>query len=218
MITDEKESESSADETSSQTEEGSQKEENSNAESEIDYKAEAERWKARFEERTKALVRISKAHEAKAKEKPEKEIDADADDEQDVSSVVRSALKELKKEQALETVSSVLESISENEDERDLIKFIYDRRMTPSGYSRKDIENDLIDAKLLANRKKFETEIAAKAEKQARKALAETVAMSNNASATSGRKPPVTGDADNFTAEERALIDSYKNFSKRNSH
>lgn len=177
----------------------------------IDYKAEALKYKRQAEERQKALERISKAKERKAQESTDSE---DGEDTTDLDSKLDARVNSIKQELYADYIEDALDDVAESEDERELIKTIYDTRIGNKGFSKKQVLADMQDAKLLANRSRFESDIRAKTEAKVKKALAEDKAMSGTGAASGGRKPPASQS--NLTAEERSFMDNIRDYKKRN--
>src|SRR3990167_6552127 len=119
-----------------------------------DYKALFETEKAKLARAEEAVVKAKK--QIKKKIVDEEQESDDSDIENRVAQLVQAELAGFKTQVKTELISSevdnVLLEVSSNPDERALIKHFYDNRLQKSGYSREDIREDLINAKIIANR------------------------------------------------------------------
>lgn len=71
------------------------------------------------------------------------------------------------------SVDDILSEMTDDSEEAQKIKEIYQSRFRSTGFTKSQITKDLEDARILANKDKYQTE----AEKRAKKTLAETTAM-----------------------------------------
>lgn len=108
---------------------------------EDDYKAELDRVKQERDNYKEGLLKT------KDKLKKQKETDAPSLDIDEIKESIR-------KDAVNDTIENVLDDISTNEDEKELIKHHYDR-LQKTGFSKREIIQDLEDAKILANKKKI---------------------------------------------------------------
>lgn len=118
---------------------------------EIDYKAELE----------KTQKRLQKAEHKLKKDNIERKKDVEVDEnavEEMVERMVSERLTSAQKDQARDTFSDELANITDNDDERELIKLLYETRIVNTGFSRTAIKEDLAEARLLANASKYEKE------------------------------------------------------------
>jgi hypothetical protein len=139
--------------------------EESNESPEIDYKAELERVKVEKEKLEEVARRQAGAlREERKLRKQEPEGDED---------VVAKVVTELDKRRIAEDIDATLESLVENEDERELVRHVYETSIKSTGSSRSAIRRDLENARLLANRAKF----VAQAEKKVKQEIAEKKAI-----------------------------------------
>lgn len=171
------------------------------AEAKLDYQAELERYKQRLEEtervsekRLKALERISKAKESKPEESDEDTSESVADGlEQIIERKTIERLEKFQREQASDVIDDVLGDLSDDENEKALVKALYENgEVKATGYTRKAIEADLKKAFLLANAPRLESIALEKAQAKVRKSTAEEKAIlqSSSASGAIGREPP----------------------------
>jgi hypothetical protein len=151
---------------------------------EIDYKAEL----AKAEEKAKRAKEIAQWERSKRKQLQKQEsTEVEEQSETDIDS----KLAELRREQAQDMIDDELDSITPNEDEKKLIQKIYESRITPTGYTRRAIKEDLALAKIIANRPLYEKQLVEKAKAQAKKELEEERSMVGASSGTSsGRRSP----------------------------
>lgn len=132
--------ENQADETATQ---GSDEETN-----EIDYEAELIKERERREKAEKKIV------EMKREAKQEGEEDEDDLINRRIDERVNLALKD----NSTDTVEGELQDITDNDKERELIKFHYENSIRQSGYTKAAIRQDLERAKLIANEAKIRKE------------------------------------------------------------
>lgn len=141
----------------------------SSEESEIDYKAEYEKYKEIANNQRIALQRKNKAKQ-----------DDDNDTQDPVEEIIDKALERAEVKRREEDIEDMLESISSNPDERQLIKHIYENDLRQSGFSKRAIQADLEKARILANRGKF----VAEAERKAKKSIAEEAVLKQTSSSS----------------------------------
>jgi len=168
---------------------------------EIDYAAELARERQERAQISGALKDERKRRkEAEAKLKETDEPVAPGSPE----SIAAEITQQVERQRAEDDVWEAIEGLTENEAEQDYIYFCYQNRIKPTGYSRKAIRNDVREAYLLANRKKYEAD----AEKRVRKSMAETEAVKRSSGTPKGsvqEKPKE--DWSKYSAEERALLE-----------
>jgi hypothetical protein len=128
-------------------------------ESSVDYKAELEKAQKKLEQAGFTIEKLKK-------EKKE-EVDEDDKDEIDVEAIKESAKKEamkeiekFKMETSRDTLDDLLSGLSSDADEVALIKHHYENSINKSGFSKTQILADLQNAKLLANKPKYEKMIS----------------------------------------------------------
>lgn len=112
---------------------------------EIDYKAELEKTKARL---AKAEFTLYKKNKEEKKAEPV-----------EVSPVAQEVAKVLEAQQlrdAEDVFEEELFNMTQNDDERELIRLRYENSIVKTGHTRSAIRQDLEDARFLANRAKFE--------------------------------------------------------------
>jgi len=168
-----KELETKADETA---EPGSEVETN-----EIDYEAEL------VKERERRVKAEEKIVEMKRGSKKPQEDDEDEDDliNRKIDERVNLALKE----NSTDAVEGELQDITDNDKERELIKFHYENSIRQSGYTKAAIRQDLERAKLLANESKLRKENS-----ELKEALKAKAAVGKGSSGNNQIKPEVEED------------------------
>lgn len=118
----------------------------------IDYKAQLEKAQA---ERDNYKTGMLNAKEELKKTKTE-DVDTNTDDIDDkVSKLVDERFNKLQSSINVSTVESTIDSISSNDDEKALIRDIYENKINHSGVSAAQVRSDLEDAKLIANKSKI---------------------------------------------------------------
>lgn len=150
----------------------------------IDYKAELERernLRQRAEDVSKKtsnalLKERSRRKEAEAQletpDEPQPEEPAEEEPKPVMSASMERRLAALEEAKIEDTVEEMLEAVSDNPDERELIRHHFDRLHDGSA-SRRAISATIEDAKILANKRKF----MAEAERGAKKQLAQEHAL-----------------------------------------
>jgi len=167
----------------------------------IDYAAELERVKAEKNNVSGALGKERKLRkEAEAKlrsEEPEADISS-------VTDQVREGIAQAEKQRILDDVDEMLEDLSDNPSERELIREIYETRIKPSGFSKRALTKDLEMAKLLANKDRY----VGSAERKARKSIAEKKALQEAAGTVrkDAPKAEVKEDWSKYNAADQAIL------------
>lgn len=116
----------------------------SEASEDVDYKKELEKVQGTLKKAEHTIVELKKER---------KESTEGIDDR--VKEEVNSQMNAIRADMAQDAIDDTLNSISSNEDEKNLIKFHYENSIKQTGFSRQAIENDLVNAKILANRTKI---------------------------------------------------------------
>jgi hypothetical protein len=130
------------------------KKEDPNApEGQVDYKAELEKIRQERDNYKEGMLKAK----GKLKEKKEEDEDEEDNDEK-INKLVDEKVNSLKVEFNSVTVDSLIDSISTNPDEKNLIKEHYENSIVKSGSSLDAIKRDLENAKLIANRSKIYNE------------------------------------------------------------
>lgn len=151
-------------------------EKDSSTDSTVDYKAEYARLQAE-RDKYKEIAnnqRIALQRKNKAKQEDDEES------EDPGVELIGKALEKFEAKRRQEDVEDILEGITSNADERDLIRHIYENDLRQSGFSKRAIQADLEKARILANRSKYEAE----AERKVKKGIAEETAMRNAGSSS----------------------------------
>ena len=122
---------------------------------EIDYVAELGIAKSKLEKAGNTIEKIKKEN---------KELKNDDDDDEyidyqeEINKQVAKKMDSVRADLSEDTIESTLEDLTVNVDERALIKHHYDNSLQKTGFSRQAIMQDLLNAKLLANRKTLSKE------------------------------------------------------------
>jgi hypothetical protein len=172
-------------------------------EPQIDYKAELEKVRASLErEKTTRQYEREARKRAEAKVRALAEREEGEEDEKDdaqnssaIHEIVEKTIEErfhaFQRDQQAATINRILSEMTDNEDERELIRLNYEKRINPSGFDAISIENDLKNAYFMANRARFEAQAFEKAQAKAKKDLATAHALKVSASVgAEGREPP----------------------------
>ena len=123
-------------------------------EPEIDYKAMLAEEKAKLQRAEDKIIKLKKTKQSdEVHHRTEEEI---GDVEDRVAELVKQQVTQIKDEVRGEIVESevddLLSEVSSGDDEKNLIKHIYENRLQRSGFTRASIREDLINAKILANK------------------------------------------------------------------
>lgn len=118
---------------------------------EIDYKAELEATKKRLSQAEHTIVKLKKEPKEDGSESIRLE-----DIEEVVSKRVAESLERAKTEIASDVIEEELARLTANEDEKALIRLNYEKTIVKSGLSRAAIIADLQNAKVLANKPRFD--------------------------------------------------------------
>jgi len=122
---------------------------------EVDYVAELGIAKSKLEKAGNTIEKIKKEN---------KELKNDDDDDEyidyqeEINKQVAKKMDSVRADLSEDTIESTLEDLTVNVDERALIKHHYDNSLQKTGFSRQAIMQDLLNAKLLANRKTLSKE------------------------------------------------------------
>jgi hypothetical protein len=162
-------------------------------ENEVDYKSEYERLqgelaqqKERIEKQDKKIVKLKQRG---ATDEEEETDDVEAKIEKGVEKRFQSFVED--------TIEEEIEKVSSNEDESKLIRYYFDNRIVKSSWTKKDIKDYIADAKLLANRNKYNI----KSKVLAKKATSESTAGSPSFAGTPPKQSPKITDYDRRQAE-----------------
>lgn len=146
---------------------------------EVDYKEEYEVEKEARLKAERAIEKIKKDHKKDPEAPP---IDADQ-----IQEIVRQEVGKAQMDKADDTVDTLLDDMTDNEDERKLIEFHYNHSLQKTGHSRGQIKKDLEKAFLLSNAKKLAREV-----REAKQALKSNKSISNTGIGSNKVKPNVT--------------------------
>lgn len=171
-----KATEPNVEETKADAKDPSQNKESSET---IDYKAEAEKWRQKFEKEheVKENLRVANSKKADLIKQLNKEFNgeepAEETDGADIEQKIFKALTEYKRQENLDSLDKRISAMTDDADEAAAIKVIYENKINHSGYSEESIEEDLQLAQILANRARYEK----KAEEKVRKSIAQEQAL-----------------------------------------
>ena len=169
-----------------------------NQEPEIDYKAELEKTKERLKKAEFTLYK-------KNKEEKEEEENSDTGEDE----IRRIANEEAERkfqsmitENSVDVVDELLDSLTSNAEERELIKLRYEKSIVKTGFTRVAIKNDLLDARDLVNAPRYRKTTAEIAE-----TLKAKQSMSGAGLGTNLGRPSASEDlSKQFTAVEWAFM------------
>lgn len=114
----------------------------------------------------------------------------------DIRGELEKAREQIRAEVVEGEVEDILSEISSDEDERKLIRHIYDNSLVKGGYTRAAIRDDLANAKLLANRDAIVRSNKELAEALKSKAAVQTVRASSSAYRPATSNEPPMSDMD----------------------
>lgn len=176
------------------------------SEPEVDYKAEYERLSSIHKKTVGALTEQKKLN----RDLRSQRIDDSGEEERqpttdkDIDSLISERLTAIERRRVEDEIDDIIDSMSSNEDERKAIKITYEKRMAPSGFSRRAIARDLEDARLLVNRTKY----IADAEKRAKRSLAERQAIESVSGRVASR--PEEQESDRMTRNDKQFLDRFR--------
>ena len=157
----------------------------------------AKLFKKQADERLEALKRIQKAQETK------KEFKGENIDEL-ISKKAEEIFEKKQAESAKDTISEVLSSLSEDEEEQKQILDTYENVLKHTGLTKSAIKGDLEKALALVNAEKLRTKTKEEIEREEKRKSAEKA--TSNPSHSSTRKPPTANKT--YTSEEQSFLDS----------
>lgn len=126
----------------------------------VDFKAELEKEKARLAQAEHTIVTLKK--EAKEKGEP-KEVDTEAMKEAlraELLEEQNKSLEAFKAEQSKGSFDEEVAKLTSNPDEKELIKFHYEKSIQKTGFDRNSIASDIQNAFILANKPRLEKTMA----------------------------------------------------------
>lgn len=169
-----------------------------------DYKALFEAEQAKLARAEEAVVKAKKQIKKKV---IEEETPENPDIEDRVAQLVQAELAGFKTQVKTELISSEVDNllleVSSNPDERALIKHFYDNRLQKSGFSREEIREDLINAKIIANR-----DTILKTNQELAHAM-KSKATTQTSPVVSSSTREVPKDSMEVSAEEQAFLSKY---------
>lgn len=135
------------------------------SQSDLDYKA---LYESEKEKLSKAEFALYKRKKAEKEARQQVEANTGVIDPEEVNRLVEEKAMEILQQQrqkdAEEVLNEELAKVSKNEDERRLIRLMYENRIQQTGYTRSAIREDLQTAALIANAPKYQRESAEKIE------------------------------------------------------
>ena len=134
-------------------------------EKEIDYKAEAEKLKNKNdqaghnieEERGKRLAAEAKAEKLEEEAKVLAETSGKSIEE--AKGELRVEMDSIKSDLLKDVVSDELDLLTDNEEEKELIKLVYEQKIADKGTNRSTVREALENARILANKPRFQNAI-----------------------------------------------------------
>ena len=135
----------------------------------IDYKAEAEKLKKQNEqaghniedERAKRLAAEAKAKEleAEAENLANESGKSIEEAKEELRTENKKEMDSMKSDLLKDVVTDELDTLTKNEDEKELIKLIYEQKIADKGTTRAEVREALEDARILANKPRFQNAI-----------------------------------------------------------
>ncbi|GEM_PF-6785493 len=172
----------------------------------IDFKALLEEEKsklARAEEKIVKLKKLGKKEVPTTNEDEDEEQDEDNKVRKLVANQVEKIRDQVRGEIVESEVDDLLSELSSNQDEKGLIRHIYENRLQKSGFSRAKIREDLENAKILANKSSL-----LKSNKELSEALKSKATTQTSPNFVSGARETAPSGPQ-YTPEERALLERY---------
>ena len=121
----------------------------------VDYKAEFEKAKKELGQAQHTIIKLKKD-----KDESGGTVEVDSVEIEKIAEAkATETIEKFKIEQSGDAIESVLDSLTDNPDERALAKFHYENTIKRTGYSKTAIQNDLQSALLIANRPRLQKTI-----------------------------------------------------------
>jgi len=173
-------------------------EEESTEEETVDYKAKLEEEKLKTKKAEDKIVKMKR----EAKESPEEDEEEEpaptvdpVEIQQAVATAVEAELTKFKADQTSDSESTIINSVSSNDDEAELIKYHLDNKIKRSGFTREDIIADVMLCKDIANRKQTASDLKElKATLTANNSVAPSSKGSNQQKKSGGSYKPTASD------------------------
>jgi len=170
----------------------------------VDYKAQLEVERARLKKAEDKIVKLKREKKEEPVEPPQEEQGVD---DSDLETMIQEKVAQLEDKMRSEIVSgevdTVLKEVSSNPDEQELIRLIYENKLQKTGYSRVAIMDDLVNAKIIANR-----EAVLRQNQELRESLKSKLTLSsspNSSSATRRTNAPEP----KLNAKEQKLLERF---------
>jgi len=130
----------------------SEEESEEEGEGEVDYKSEYERLQGELAQKNEHIAKQDKKIIKLKQKSSEEEDEKNTEEEANVSDLVQKEVQKQMSNFVEDTIEEEIDKISSNEDEKKLIKWYFDNRISKAGWSKKEIADYVNDAKALANR------------------------------------------------------------------
>jgi len=205
-------------EGSSTSEEHVQESDTSNEQapaSEIDYKAEAEAYKAKLEHANQIAEKRLEAIKRLQSSKYERAEDEDEEDTDDPRQVVRKELESWKRSQLQDSIESELEAMTDDPHERELVKLVYENEIKQTGFTKRAIQSDLKKALAIANLPKLEAQMRNRIKAEVAKSSAQDATMSTGAVSGGSGRAPLQKKEPPMSAGEKAFMDFVGSIERR---
>lgn len=185
----------------------------------IDYKAQLEALERKLD-REKSLREYERGKRKEAERGRTRAADDDSGDRTDenpldVDAIVAKLQDTLnqridaeRRQMVSDHIEEALDSYTRSDEERDYVKSIYENVIRPSGFSSRDIKNDIRRATLIANEQVYISRLEEEAEKKARKKLAEEEVNTKTSKDSGTRNSPETSIR--MSSEERRMLEGLK--------
>lgn len=185
-------------------------------ESPVDYKSMLEVERERLRKAEDKIVKLKRETKKEEPATPEYVQEEPEVDESDIESLIQKKVAQLEDKMRSEIVSgevdTVLKEVSSNPDEQELIRLIYENKLQKSGYSRVAIMDDLVNAKIIANR-----EAVLRQNQELRESLKSQLTRSSSPNSSSATRR-TTGPEPKLNDKERKLLERFgamENFKKQ---
>lgn len=185
------------------------------SEPQIDYKAELEKTKEKLE-REKTTRQFEREARQRAERKLARQRSGENEETEETTELAKETdevdlridakFEAFQRSQQSYVVDKILGELSDNDDERELIRVYYESKIKPTGFDPDSILSDLKDAYFMANRARFEAQAFEKAQSKVKKDIAVSAALKASAPVGGeGREPPETQSRPLNAEEERFL-------------
>jgi hypothetical protein len=179
-----------------------------------DYKAQLDLERARLKKAEDKIVKLKREKKEEPVEAPELVQEEQQVDDSDLETLIQEKVAQLEEKMRGELVSgeveAALKEVSTDSTEQELIRLIYENRLKKTGYSRVAIMDDLVNAKIIANREAVLRQNQELRESLKSKLTLNSSANYSNATRRSKGKEPQINDKERKLLERFGAMERFK--------